>query len=77
MGHGGTNTLSVPIFSTPAGRSIVKYVSALAERLPTEPGGVLREVARSRILHMINLDGPFTILPSILEQLGRHWIGSR
>ena len=36
----------------------------LARRLPSDPGGVLREVARSRLLIWSNPDGPFSIPPS-------------
>jgi HD superfamily phosphohydrolase YqeK len=40
---------------------------ALAERLSTDPGGVLREVARSRILHLIKAGWP------ILDPTVRFW----
>jgi HD superfamily phosphohydrolase YqeK len=39
----------------------------LAERMPTDPGGVLREVARSRILHLIKTGWP------ILDPTVRFW----
>ena len=40
---------------------------ALAERLPSDPGGVLREVARSRILYLIKSGWP------ILDPTVRFW----
>jgi HD superfamily phosphohydrolase YqeK len=39
----------------------------LARRLPTDPGGVLREVARSRLLHLVESGWP------VLEPTYRFW----
>jgi HD superfamily phosphohydrolase YqeK len=41
--------------------------SQLAQRLPTDPGGVLREVARSRLIHLVESGWP------ILEPTRRFW----
>ena len=41
--------------------------AALAERLPRDPGGVLREVARARLLHHIRTGWP------ILDPTVRFW----
>lgn len=41
--------------------------AALAERFPTDPSGVLREVARSRVLHLIETGWP------ILDPTVRFW----
>jgi HD superfamily phosphohydrolase YqeK len=41
--------------------------AALAERLPGDPGGVLREIACSRILHLIKAGWP------ILDPTARFW----
>jgi HD superfamily phosphohydrolase YqeK len=39
----------------------------LARRLPSDPGGVLREVARSRLLHLVESGWP------VLEPTYRFW----
>ena len=44
-----------------------EYRSELADRLPSDPGGVLREVARSRLLHIIESGWP------ILDPTHRFW----
>lgn len=50
------------------GRSFDRGTRAeLAERLPSDPGGVLRAVARSRILHLVKTGWP------ILEPTVRFW----
>jgi HD superfamily phosphohydrolase YqeK len=41
--------------------------AALAERLPRDPGGVLREVARSRLIHIVESGWP------ILDPTLRFW----
>jgi HD superfamily phosphohydrolase YqeK len=41
--------------------------AALAERLPDDPGGVLREVARSRLTHLVQSGWP------VLEPTVRFW----
>jgi HD superfamily phosphohydrolase YqeK len=43
------------------------YRAELADRLPADPGGVLREVARSRITHIIQSGWP------VLEPTFRFW----
>jgi HD superfamily phosphohydrolase YqeK len=50
------------------GRQFQQHERAqLAERLPEEPGGVLREVARSRLTHLIRSGWP------VLEPTVRFW----
>jgi hypothetical protein len=39
----------------------------LAERFPHDPGGVLREVARARLLHLVKTGWP------ILDPTARFW----
>jgi HD superfamily phosphohydrolase YqeK len=50
------------------GRSFKReWRAELAQRLPQDPGGVLREVARARLLHTIESGWP------ILEPTMRFW----
>jgi HD superfamily phosphohydrolase YqeK len=44
-----------------------EWRAELAARLPTEPGSVLREVARARVGHLVSSDRP------LLEPTVRFW----